>query len=89
MDDQGEYTCLVKDHMYENSHTVFIRIFGKTTWVFDCCMSSNLMIFIGEKEYFINLTEPNGVYSISTHAGEKSVQWTIDVKAHPLPKLSW
>lgn len=47
------------------------------------------MIFIGEKEYFINLTEPNGVYSISTHAGEKSVQWTIDVKAHPLPKLSW
>lgn len=52
-------------------------------------MSSNLIIFIGEKEYFINLTEPNGVYSISTHAGEKSVQWTIDVKAHPLPKLSW
>ncbi|KAF2903028.1 hypothetical protein ILUMI_03160 [Ignelater luminosus] len=40
-------------------------------------------------EHFINLTEENGVYNISVMAGKPNVQWRIDVKAHPLPKLAW
>ncbi|KAF5286422.1 hypothetical protein FQR65_LT12603 [Abscondita terminalis] len=40
-------------------------------------------------DHFINLTEENGVYDVSVKAGYPSVQWRIDVEAHPLPKLIW
>ncbi|KAB0799991.1 hypothetical protein PPYR_07871 [Photinus pyralis] len=40
-------------------------------------------------EHFINLTEENGVYEISVSAGEPSIQWSINVEAHPSPKLVW
>lgn len=38
---------------------------------------------------YLNLTIQGGVYEIVRRAGHKSVQWIIQVSAHPVPKLIW
>lgn len=46
--------------------------------------------FADTDEHFINLTEENDKFVIDTVVGEDpSVQWIINVDAHPIPNLEW
>ncbi|XP_045479289.1 vascular endothelial growth factor receptor 1-like isoform X2 [Harmonia axyridis] len=40
-------------------------------------------------DHFLRLIEENGSYQISEEAGAPSVQWRIDIDAHPEPNITW
>ncbi|XP_044748223.1 vascular endothelial growth factor receptor 1-like isoform X2 [Coccinella septempunctata] len=40
-------------------------------------------------DHFIRLIEENKSYQISEEAGAPSVQWSIDIDAHPEPNVTW
>ncbi|XP_018563787.1 vascular endothelial growth factor receptor 1 isoform X2 [Anoplophora glabripennis] len=50
--------------------------------------SLNVKIF-DVKEHFLVVEEENDVYSIIASAGEPSVQWSVVVKGHPKPSVTW
>lgn len=91
MEDAGNYTCVVNDMLHSNNNTIYVKIYGIwNPFLFYFKHASNILVLVDTDEHFIYLTEENDQFVIDTIIGKHpSVQWIINVDAHPIPILEW